>query len=296
MQRKVHIDAFGAVSLVGFAAVLGFNQVVIKVVNGGVQPVFAAGLRSVGALILLALWMWYRGSWQGLARGTWWAGTVMGVLFTAEFVLLYQALDLTSVARTSVIFYSMPVWLALGAHLLVPGERITARKGLGLGIAFAGVAWALLDRDSGGPVSLTGDLMALGAAVCWAGIALLARIGALSRLRPVMQLFWQVSVSAVLLMALAPFFGPLLRDPAPIHYAGLAFQVLAVATGGYLFWFWLLKIYPAASVASFGFLSPVFGVIFGWLLLAERIGVPILGALALVAAGIYLINRPPRGV
>ena len=40
MVRKDRIDAFGAVSLVGFSLLLGFNQVVIKVVNEGMQPVF----------------------------------------------------------------------------------------------------------------------------------------------------------------------------------------------------------------------------------------------------------------
>jgi drug/metabolite transporter (DMT)-like permease len=290
MQRKQQVDGFGAVSLVGFSALLGFNQVVIKVVNDGLSPVFSAGLRSLGALILLALWMRYRGGWQGLSHGTRRTGLLMGSLFALEFLLLFQALDLTSVARTSVIFYSMPVWLALGAHMLVPGERISVRKGLGLAVAFVGVGWALWDRGSGGPVSLTGDLMALAAAFCWAGIALLARVGALSGLRPVMQLFWQVSVSTVILLALAPFFGALVRDFAPVHALGLGFQILGVATGGYLFWFWLLKIYPASSVASFGFLSPVFGVLFGWLILGEEIGVAIMGALVLVAGGIYLIN------
>jgi drug/metabolite transporter (DMT)-like permease len=39
-------------------------------------------------------------------------------------------------------------------------------------------------------------------------------------------------------------------------------------------------------------------VAFGWLLLGETIGPSILGALALVGAGLWLINRPgkPRAV
>lgn len=45
MQRKDRIDTFGAISLVGSAPILGLNRVVIKVVNDGLQPVFAAGAR-----------------------------------------------------------------------------------------------------------------------------------------------------------------------------------------------------------------------------------------------------------
>jgi len=59
----------------------------------------------------------------------------------------------------------------------------------------------------------------------------------------------------------------------------------------YVFWFWLMTIYPASSVASFSFLSPVFSVLFGWWLLGETVGVQIWLALAMVAAGIILINR-----
>lgn len=59
----------------------------------------------------------------------------------------------------------------------------------------------------------------------------------------------------------------------------------------FLFWFWLMSIYPASSVASFSFLSPVFSVLLGWLILGERVGPSIWGALGLVALGLVLINR-----
>ena len=65
-----------------------------------------------------------------------------------------------------------------------------------------------------------------------------------------------------------------------------------IVSAGFLLWLWLLSIYPAASVAAFSFLSPVFGVLLGWLLLGERIGPGIAAALTLVVAGLILINRP----
>jgi drug/metabolite transporter (DMT)-like permease len=91
------------------------------------------------------------------------------------------------------------------------------------------------------------------------------------------------------------FGGALLRDPQMIHMAGLAFQTIAVASLGFMAWFWLLSLYPASSVASFSFLSPIFAVILGWFLLDEPVGPRVWMALGLVAAGIYLINRRPRG-
>ncbi len=294
MERKDHIDAFGAVSLIAFSALLGFNQIVIKVVNEGLQPVFSAGLRSVGATILLLLWM--RLVMGGLRHvpGSGWSGVLSGSLFAFEFILLFWALDLTTVARVSVLFYSMPVWLALMAHLAIPGERIGPAKALGLALAMAGVVLALADRGAGGEASLAGDVMAVFGALGWAGIALVARVTPFARVQPVMQLFWQVSVSAVILMLAAPFFGPFMRDFTALTAWGMAFQILVIASGAFLFWFWLLKIYPASGVASFSFLSPVFGVAFGWLILGETVGPSLWVALALVAAGLVLINRPRR--
>ncbi|MBD3677660.1 MAG: DMT family transporter [Rhodobacteraceae bacterium] len=296
MERKDHIDGFGLVSLLVFTLILAFNQVVIKVVNDGFQPVFFAGLRSAGAMVCIALFLWARGKKLVFTRETIPAGILIGMVFSAEFLFLFIALDLTTVARTSVIFYSMPLWLALGAHLILPGERMTRQKSLGLALAFAGVTWAILDRDgaSGGQASLVGDLFALLAAIAWAGIALCARGTKLITVPPETQLFWQLTISALVLVGASFFFGPMMRDVQPIHLWGMAFQIVVVASGAYLFWLWILTIYPASSVASFSFLTPIFGVFMGWALLGEEVSTGILGALVLVAVGIALINRPPR--
>ena len=59
----------------------------------------------------------------------------------------------------------------------------------------------------------------------------------------------------------------------------------------YLAWFWLVRHYPAPRLASFTFLAPLFGVAAGGLLLAEPMSPGLLVALALVATGIWLVNR-----
>ncbi len=139
-----------------------------------------------------------------------------------------------------------------------------------------------------------GDLAALAAAFGWTGIALVVRLTPIQNSAPEMQLFWQLSVSAVLLLLAAPFFGPLLREPTLWHLFGLSYQIVAVASFGFLFWFFLMKLYPASGVASFSFLTPVLAVGFGWLILREEIGPGVIIGLALVAVGIVLINRRPR--
>ena len=292
MEKKTQVDLFGASALTGFALLLAFNQVVIKVTNGGLQPVFFAGLRSAGAVFCIWLWLRWRGIPLRFERGTRVAGFAIGCVFAFEFLFLFIALDLTAVSRASVIFYSMPVWLAIMAHFVMPDDRVTPPKAFGLGLALVGVALAILSRDDGAG-SFWGDLAALGAAMGWAATALLAKASALSRVRPEIQLMWQVGVSAPILLIAAPFFGPLIRDLAAIHIAGLLFQIVVVVSAGFIFWLWLLSLYPASAVASFSFLSPVLAVGLGWLLLGEAIGPNLIAALILVALGIVLINRAP---
>ena len=180
MEQKREIDGVGAAALIGFATLLAFNQVVIKVTGGGFGPVFQAGARSALGLLVLLVWIRWRRVDLKVTRAAFGWGVALGLIFAFEFICLYLALDRTTVSRASVIFYSMPVWLGLAAHLWLPGERLSGLRALGLMMAMAGVALALMVRGSG-PGSLSGDLMALVAAMSWAAIALMVRMTPLSR-------------------------------------------------------------------------------------------------------------------
>jgi drug/metabolite transporter (DMT)-like permease len=71
----------------------------------------------------------------------------------------------------------------------------------------------------------------------------------------------------------------------------LLLQTLVGAFASYLAWMWLLVHYPATKVSAFVFLTPIFALVFGALWLREPITPSLVLALALVAAGIVLVNR-----
>ncbi len=301
MPRKDRIDAAGAGWLVIFALLFAVNQVVVKWTNTGLQPVFYVGVRSVLAIIPVVIWMRWRGIALRIEPGTAVGGLLIGLAFTAEFLFLFLALDFTTVVRSSILFYSMPIWLALASWLFLPGEKLGGTKALGLLLAFAGVAWAIANRGgggngSGGQGSVLGDGFALLGAMGWAGVAFATRATAMRRVGPELQLLWMLVVSGVVMLVLSPLFGPLIRDLQPAHLLVLVAQVVVVVTAGFIGWLWLLSVYPASEVASFSFLTPVFGVLLGWLVLDEPVGFGTFGALGLVAVGIVLINRAPRRV
>jgi len=292
--RKEKIDALGAVLLVSFALLMGLNQVMVKLVNAGIAPVFQVALRSICAffpILIFALLMRRRLS---VTDGSFWPGVLSGLFFALEFVLMFSALEFTTVTRAALFFYCMPFWVALGAHFFIPGERLSLWRVVGLALAIAGVALALYRSDTpGGDKALIGDMMCLLGSAFWAGIALLARTTKLSRSTPEMQLLYQLAVSGLVLIFFVPLFGDPIRDLTPFIVLLFVFQVLVVVCVGFLTWFWVLSIYPASDMASFTFLTPLFGMTMGWLLLDEPVTWNLLLALVLVATGIVLVNRRP---
>ena len=290
-MRKERLDRVGLAALIAVTFLLAVNQIVVKEVNRGLQPVFFAGLRSALAIVFVYAWLKYRRLWDRIKIADLGPGLAIGAVFAAEFLCLFIALDLTAVSRASVIFYSMPLWLAVAAHFWLPNERITPKRGFGLGLAFIGTAWAILSKSPSGHASIAGDMFALVGAWGWAGTAFLARKTRLREAGPEAQLFWMVLISAPILLAAAPFFGPLIRNIEPIHWFWLVFQAGVIVAGVFIIWLWLLSVYPTSTVASFSFLTPLFAIILGYLIFDEALSFGLIMAAGFVAAGIALINR-----
>ncbi|MCB1389032.1 MAG: DMT family transporter [Rhodobacteraceae bacterium] len=284
------LDSRGFWLMLGLAMLFGANNLMIKVGNAGLQPAFFAGLRSVVAIVVLAGWMRARGMAQ--RWDLWREGLLAGLLFSSEFLFLFIALDHTSVVRASSLFYAMPIWLALAAHFLFPGERLTARRALGFALGFGGVVLTFAGRGGIGGGDLAGDLAATVAGMSWAGIVVVSRKTRFGTATPEAQIFWQVLVSAGLLTALAPLFGgPLVRDFDGTQAALLLVQAVGVVCVGFVTWFWLIGRYYASTVASFSFLTPVLSAVLGWLVLGEAVTWVTPIALGLLVAGLVLINR-----
>ena len=293
MVRKNKIDALGGVLLGLFSMLLGLNQVLVKVVGDGMHPAMQAGLRSAFAIVpVLVLALIFRRR-LSISDGSLPWGLFTGVLFALEFLLLFRALDYSTVARASMLFYTMPVWMTIGAHFLIPAERLTTVRVLGLAVAIAGLVVAMWGRGEGENL-LRGDIYCIAAAMMWAAIGLVARLTPMNRSAPEMQLLYQLVVSAIVLLPVSYLIGDQVRDLHLMHWGILAFQAIVVVGVGFLTWFWVLSKYPASDVASFGFLAPLFGVLLGWLLLGEELSIWIIVALILVSFGIVLINRKPK--
>lgn len=292
MERK--LDTAAMALMVVLCAAWGLQQVAIKVANAGISPVWQASLRSIGAALLVWAWAAQRGIPLLERDGTLRAGLLCAVLFAGEFALIYWGLNYTAASRGVVFLYTAPFMIALGAHCYLPGERLRPLQWLGLACAFAGIL-AAFGESLGLPTQnqLLGDAMLFLAAVLWAATTLVIKGSVLAKVSPAKTLLYQLAGSALLL----PFVSLALGEPGvialtPLVLAAVAYQTVLVAFASYLAWFWLVANYPAGRLAAFSFLTPLFGVLAGALLLDERISAALAAALGLVVLGIWLVNRP----
>ncbi|HEY2024958.1 DMT family transporter [Paraburkholderia sp.] len=299
-------DSFAILLMIGLCAIWGLQQVAIKSANAAVPPVFQAGLRS--ALASLLVWAWARSRGTPLFRddGTLGAGMLAGVLFAAEFICIFLGLTLTSASRMAVFLYTAPCFTALGLHWFVDGERMRRVQWLGIIVAFAGMALAFADGFlPSGPAGASahgstlaraaGDALGVLGGIAWAATTVVVRGTRLAHTSASKTLFYQLAVSAVVLLALALGLGQAhVETVTPLALASLAYQAVIVAFVSYLLWFWLLTRYIASRLSVFSFLTPLFGVTFGVLLLGESFSTRFLAAALLVLTGIALVNAPVR--
>jgi len=283
--------------LAGLCLIWGGNTVSIKISNQGIPPLLAATGRSIIAATLLWAYAGARGEGVFLRGRDLWHAAVIGILFGLEFVFIYWGLAFTDVSRGIILLYTNPFWVALGAHLFLPGDRLTVLKGVGLVLAFAGVVLVFGSRSATlGPQFWIGDLMQLAAGISWAATTLYIKRVVESREFTHYQTMFAQLFFSIPILGVAWFVfqrGQPLSLTASVVGA-FAYQCLVVAFFSYVLWFWMIHNFPASRLHAFTFLAPLFGVILSGLILREAIPLPLWAGLVLVGVGIYVVNRPPK--
>ncbi len=279
---------------IGLCLSWGFNNVAIKLAVHDIPPLIQSASRSAIAAVLVGLWTLARGIPLFRRDGTLRAGIVAGVLFALEFLLIYRGLVWTTVTRGTLFLYLAPFFVVLGSRWLVPGDRFRLWQWLGLLLSFIGIVIAFgLPTPASSPHQALGDLMLVGAAAAWAATTLVIKVSPLSRISAEKTLLYQLMVSAPLLAAGALIFGEHIDAvPSPLALGAFAYQAVWVVSVTFAVWFALVVRYSAARLSVFTFLAPLFGVAAGHIVLSEPLTPAFAAAVALVAAGLLLVNRP----
>lgn len=290
------LDTVAVGGLLLCCVIWGVNQVALKVANDGIAPIFQAGLRSVLSGLLVLSWALWRGERVLTRDGSLWPGIAVGTTFAANFMLIGPGLTLTEASRGVLFLYTAPFFVAIGSHVLVPGDRLDVWRALGLVLAMAGLAVSVSDRLVGsGKVSLLGDLLCLGAGFAWGVSTVIVRATSLRSVSPAKVLLYQLVVSAPILFAASAMLGETpIGTLTWVTGGAFAYTVVLTVFASYVLWLWLLQTYPASKVSAFTFLAPIFAVLAGHVLLGEPVTWRHWVALGLIVGGLVLVNRPAR--
>ncbi|MEY4344880.1 MAG: hypothetical protein RL032_712 [Pseudomonadota bacterium] len=301
MDSRKALDGQAIAWMVVLCMVWSLQQIVLKATAADIAPVMQIGLRSGGAALLVALVMLWRGERMRVRDGTWQPGILVGLLFGLEFLLVAEGLRHTNASHMVVFLYTAPIFAALGLHWKLPAERLGVPQWAGIALAFGGLAYAFLGRNPTAATAasasnvLWGDFLGLLGGVAWGATTVVVRCSTLAKAPATQTLLYQLIGAFVLLLAGAAVTGQTHVNLTPQVVASLAFHVVVVSFASFLVWFWLLRKYLASRLGVFSFLTPLFGIVFGALLLNEPIeasfllgAIPVLMGIILVSGGAWL--------
>jgi drug/metabolite transporter (DMT)-like permease len=279
---------FLAVTSVGW----GLNWPIVKYVLSEWPPLSARGLTGIVGGSLLALLALLRGESLGVPKGQWPRLLLSAALnVTAWMTLMGLALLWLPASEAAVIAYTMPVWTALLAWLIL-GEPMSGLRILALVMAFAGIAALMGGNGFDASVEkLPGVVMVIAGAFAFALGAIVAK-----RLPVEMPLIassaLQIGVGCVpVSLAGLLFEHPHIEALSATGWALMAYMTVIQFCVAYVCWFAALERLPASMAAIGTMAVPVIGVVASAVALHEPLGIGQIAALLFTLAGVALATR-----
>jgi drug/metabolite transporter (DMT)-like permease len=215
---------------------------------------------------------------------------VIGVAFTALPFWMYAfAGRLVDSAVMAICNGAAPVFTAIFAHLFIAGDKLTWRRVIGVALGFAGLVVLVLPAAAHGMnASLLGVTLGIAGAALYAGGNIVTMLA--PRVSPLTS---SLVINLAGMVAILPV--ALLAEPFPVHaslasiIAGLLLGVFSTAVGMILY-VWLIQRSGPVFVSLITYLAPLWATALGVGLLGEHLDWSMLGALALILAGVAVAN------
>jgi drug/metabolite transporter (DMT)-like permease len=291
IDRK-SVDATGAFLALLTSVFWGANTVAIKLGLADAPPLRLAWMRFVVGGAAIAVWAWATGRLGGLrvARAEWRPMLVLALIFTAQIGSMNIGTSLTSAAHASILLNLYSVHTVVLSHFLIPGDRLTARRGAGVAIAYTGIVILFAGQPHAGASSLLGDAIVFVSAFLLAErLVYLAR--AVQQLDPVKLLLSQAAVGCALFMLGSALTETMPTSWTPRLITSIAYQGVLIAGFNFIVNLWLLQRYRPSSLVPFFLTQPLFGVIAAALLTGDPLTWELLIAGVAVAIGMGLSSR-----
>lgn len=278
-------------AIAGLCASFGANATAIKISLTGVGVFTTAGIRFTMASIAIAIWAYATGRSFALKKGQWKMIAFITCLFIGQISLFYTGLKYTHASRGTLLANLQPFFVLILAHFMIPGDRITLKKIVGIFCGFSGVAFMFLQKEGVTPDLRFGDLLALSSVVLWAVNAVYTK-----KIISGFRSFHLVLYPGML--AVPVFFvegliwdSPMVTSFPPHVLLALLYQGLVTASFGFVVWMHFLNRFGAVSMHSFIYILPMSGVFFGGLILNEPVVTShMLLSLVFIVTGIVIVH------
>lgn len=268
----------------------GANPVAVKLSLTGIGIFASAALRFTVAATVLTTWAILTGRKLAITRVQARQMAFLAVLFFLQIGIFYVGQNKTTASHGVLIGNILPFVVMIMAHYLLPNDRITPRKVVGLILGFSGVVLLFRDSLNLTPEALTGDLLLLCAVTIWGCNAIYTK-RIISTFSPI-----QITLHPMLMSIPLFYLASLLFDQqmvfnlsAPV-LLGMFYQSIVTASFGFVMWNSLIQKYGATALHSFVFLMPISGVVLGVVILGESLTPNLVASILLVATGLLVIN------
>jgi drug/metabolite transporter (DMT)-like permease len=262
-----------------------------RIIATGAPPLWVLSARFLCAgALLVGIARVARLRWPVGARA-WGVAAAYGVLANAMYLgLNYEALRHLSSGMGAIIASTNPLLLAVLAPLLLR-ERLSMAKAIGLSLGFLGVLVAMQARAASSTARPTDALLAAGGVLALVIATIVFKRGRTGTHPLVVNAISLVAAGFAMLPCAAVLEGTPQLVLAPRLLVSFAYLVVVLSIGASLLWFWILSHGEASRVSAFYFLTPLFGVAAGALVLGERLFALDAIGLVVVVAGIALATR-----
>jgi drug/metabolite transporter (DMT)-like permease len=271
LENKEYLDLKAVIIIIILTLIWGTNHPAIKYSNQGVSPVFASALRSVIASICGVIYCIKKGEKLFHTDIMLFHGVMVGLLFGLEFACIYFGLLYTDAAR-SVVFVNMSPFV--------------------VALAFSGIFIVFYGRPRAAHANMfIGDILEIMAAFFWGATTLYIKRFMAGKVHPINTFLYQLFFSIPVL-----FIASLILEPHWIYridlyiVGSILYQSIIIASISFFIWFKLIYAYSVSRLSAFTFLTPIFGVLFGTLLLKEEFTVSLMVGLPMVSIGIFIVN------
>jgi drug/metabolite transporter (DMT)-like permease len=277
-------------NLLVLAAVWGASYLFIKVAVEEIEPAPMMAARTLlAAAVLLGYVVWRFGRSDGFAqlRAAWRHCLVLGALNAAlPFWLIAWGEKHIDSGLAAVVQASVPLFNALLVLRFLPHERLNASRSAGLLIGIVGVAVVTGIHPEGGGLAVAGALAVVASSLSYASAGVYGQRAVSGTAGPVLAA-GSMLVGGLILTPLALFQLP--HEAPSLEATGsvLALSLLGTALAQ-LILFRMLALHGSARLSLVTYLMPGFALVYGALLLDERITASILVGLALILAGVAL--------